>query len=146
MTAADAAPLTLRLAAGTVFLSSGLQKVVPGIESTASRFRELGVPWPEVVAPAVGGLELVGGLLLLAGLLTRPVATLFAVEMVAALALDRLPAAAASRSLADAVTAVRLEALLLAACGSLALLGAGHLAVDALVQERRRRGRSAGGT
>jgi putative oxidoreductase len=137
----DASSAILRAAVGIVFLFSGLQKVVPGIESTVSRFRDLGIPWPELLGPAVGGLELVGGLLLLAGLLTRAVASLFVIEMAVALVADRLPAATAARSVADAVTAVRLEGLLLAACACLALLGAGRLSVDAVARDVRDRRR-----
>ncbi len=134
MTSIDASSAILRAAVGIVFLFSGLQKVVPGIEATVSRFRDLGIPWPELLGPAVGGLEVVGGVLLLAGLLTRLVASLFVIEMAVALVADRLPAAAAARSVADAVTTVRLEGLLLAACACLALLGAGRLSADAAVR------------
>jgi putative oxidoreductase len=137
MTSIDASTAILRAVAGTVFLFSGLQKVVPGIESTVDRFRDLGIPWPEMLGPAVGGLELVGGVLLLAGIFTRVVAGLFVIEMAVALVADRLPVATATRSIADAVGTVRLEVLLFAVCACLALLGAGRLSVDAALRHRR---------
>ncbi len=42
----------------------------------------MGVPIPEVLAYGLGVLQLLGGAALAVGLLTRPIALLFAVEMI----------------------------------------------------------------
>jgi hypothetical protein len=48
------------------------------------RFTKLGFPFPDFTASFVGGLEIVGGLLVLLGLGTRFVAVPFLIEMVVA--------------------------------------------------------------
>jgi putative oxidoreductase len=78
-----AATLLLRCMAGGVFVSEGILKFLyPGLG--AVRFAKLGFPWPHATATFVGGLEIVGGLLLMAGLLTRLMAIPFLVEMMVA--------------------------------------------------------------
>jgi uncharacterized membrane protein YphA (DoxX/SURF4 family) len=78
-----AATLLLRCMAGGVFLSEGVMKFLyPGLG--AGRFMKLGFPWPLATATLVGGLEIVGGVLLIAGLFTRLLAIPFIVEMLVA--------------------------------------------------------------
>ena len=84
-----AAHALLRIGAGLLFLQHGLQKLfgvlggfggTPG--ATAPLFSQMGL---------AGVLEFVGGLLLIAGLFTRPVAFLLAGEMVVAFLTAHLP-------------------------------------------------------
>src|SRR6185312_9680939 len=56
---------------GWVFLSEGIQKVLLPDSLGAGRFVKIGIPWPQVMAPFVGIVEIVCGTLLLIGLLTR---------------------------------------------------------------------------
>ncbi|HEX4341219.1 MAG TPA: DoxX family protein [Polyangiaceae bacterium] len=79
-----AATLLLRLMAGGVFLSEGILKFVYPNQGVG-RFTKLGFPFPEFTASFVGGLEIVGGILLLAGLVTRLIAIPFIVEMIVAI-------------------------------------------------------------
>ena len=79
-----AATLLLRLMAGGVFLSEGILKFVYTNQGVG-RFTKLGLPWPEFTATFIGGLEIVGGLLLLLGLFTRLIAIPFIVEMIVAI-------------------------------------------------------------
>jgi putative oxidoreductase len=87
----------IRLALGIVFTVSGVGKVfavgpkASGIDAFAGTLTQLGIPFPTVAAWGVGLLELVGGILLLVGLLTRAVAALLAVDMAVATALVHLP-------------------------------------------------------
>jgi uncharacterized membrane protein YphA (DoxX/SURF4 family) len=83
-TTGPAATLLLRLMAGGVFLSEGILKFVYPNQGIG-RFTKLGFPWPAFTASFIGGLEIVGGLLLLAGLLTRVIAIPFIVEMIVAI-------------------------------------------------------------
>jgi putative oxidoreductase len=76
--------LVMRLMAGGVFLSEGILKFVYPNQGVG-RFTKLGIPMPELTATFIGGLEIVGGILLIAGLFTRVIAIPFIVEMVVAI-------------------------------------------------------------
>jgi len=76
--------LLLRLMAGGVFLWEGVLKFVYANQGVG-RFTKLGMPFPHMTANFVGGLEIVGGLLLLSGLMTRLIAIPFIVEMIVAI-------------------------------------------------------------
>ena len=76
--------LLLRLMAGGVFLSEGILKFVYPNQGVG-RFTKLGLPFPHETATFIGSLEIVGGLLLIAGLFTRVVAVPFIIEMVVAI-------------------------------------------------------------
>jgi putative oxidoreductase len=75
--------LYLRLMAGGVFFWEGLLKFVY-VNQGVGRFTKLGIPFPHQTATFVGCLEIVGGLLLLSGLLTRLIAIPFIIEMIVA--------------------------------------------------------------
>jgi uncharacterized membrane protein YphA (DoxX/SURF4 family) len=49
------------------------------------RFTKLGFPFPDLTANFAGGLEIVGGLLLISGLLTRVICIPFVIEMIVAM-------------------------------------------------------------
>src|SRR5215475_6340230 len=68
---APAAVWLIRLLIGAVFVSEGIQKFLFPAELGVGRFTKIGLPSPEVLAPFVGVVEIVGGLLLLLGLCTR---------------------------------------------------------------------------
>ena len=76
--------LLLRLMAGGVFFWEGLLKFTYTNQGVG-RFTKLGIPFPHFTATFVGGLEIVGGLLLLSGLLTRFIAIPFVIEMIVAI-------------------------------------------------------------
>jgi putative oxidoreductase len=76
--------LIVRLMTGGVFLWEGLLKFVY-VNQGVGRFTKLGFPFPEMTAHFVGIFEIVGGLLLIFGLLTRFVAVPFVFEMIVAI-------------------------------------------------------------
>jgi uncharacterized membrane protein YphA (DoxX/SURF4 family) len=76
--------LLLRLMAGGVFFWEGLLKFVYPNQGVG-RFTKLAIPFPHYTATFIGGLEIVGGLLLLAGLTTRLIAIPFVGEMIVAI-------------------------------------------------------------
>ena len=76
--------LLLRLMAGGVFFWEGLLKFIYANQGVG-RFTKLGIPFPHFTATFIGGLEIVGGLLLLAGLTTRLIAIPFVAEMIVAI-------------------------------------------------------------
>jgi uncharacterized membrane protein YphA (DoxX/SURF4 family) len=81
---APKATILLRFMAGGVFLWEGILKFVY-VNQGVGRFTKLGFPFPDFTASFVGGLEIVGGLLILLGLGTRFVAVPFLIEMVVAM-------------------------------------------------------------
>jgi putative oxidoreductase len=74
----------VRLMAGGVFLSEGILKFVYTNQGVG-RFTKLGMPVPMFTANFVGTLEIVGGLMIILGLLTRPLAIAFIIEMIVAI-------------------------------------------------------------
>lgn len=63
--------IIIRLMVGAVFLSEGIQKFLFANELGAGRFAKIGLPAPEFLGLFVGTFEIVCGILLLLGLLTR---------------------------------------------------------------------------
>jgi putative oxidoreductase len=81
---APRATVLIRAMAGSVFLWEGVLKFVYTNQGVG-RFTKLGFPLPELTANFVGVLEIVGGILLIAGLLTRVTAIPFVIEMIVAM-------------------------------------------------------------
>jgi len=73
----------IRLMAGSVFFSEGILKFVY-VNQGVGRFTKLGFAFPETTAHVIAVGEIVGGLLLLAGLFTRITAFYFIVQMIVA--------------------------------------------------------------
>ncbi len=63
--------ILIRLMVGAVFLSEGIQKFLFADTLGAGRFEKIGLPSPEFLGSFVGSFEIVCGLLILIGLLTR---------------------------------------------------------------------------
>jgi uncharacterized membrane protein YphA (DoxX/SURF4 family) len=61
----------IRLMVGSVFFFEGILKFLYPDALGAGRFETIGIPVPHLTAPFVGGVETIGGVLVLAGLLTR---------------------------------------------------------------------------
>jgi putative oxidoreductase len=76
--------LLLRLASGGVFIAFGAGKFVNHASELAS-FKAYGLPAPETFVIVIGVVELIGGLAVVGGVLTRPVALVLAGDMVGAI-------------------------------------------------------------
>jgi putative oxidoreductase len=135
------APLVTRLVMGQAYYQTGSGKIA-NFANTVSFFGELGIPYPEANAFFVSRLEFWGGLLLIAGLLTRVVAAGLAATMVVAIATaDREDFVGAlqgsgEKGLTDVVPFVYLLFLVW-----LVLYGPGPVSLDALLArfvERRK--------
>ena len=83
-TSGPRATIALRLMAGAVFFWEGLLKFAYANQGVG-RFTKLGMPMPEILAPAIAVLEIVGGLCFILGVWTRPFALLFIGEMLVAI-------------------------------------------------------------
>ena len=81
---APAATILLRLMAGGVFLWEGILKFVYTNQGVG-RFTRLGFPFPHATATFDGMLEIVGGILLITGFLTRIISIPFIIEMLVAM-------------------------------------------------------------
>jgi putative oxidoreductase len=88
---APRATVLLRVAVGVVFASEGIQKFLYADAQGAGRFARIGIPAPEVVGPFVGVTEILCGVLVLAGLLTRLAALPLVIDMLVAIASTKVP-------------------------------------------------------
>src|SRR5437764_12049223 len=84
------ATILIRVMAGTVFLWEGIMKFVFANQGVG-RFTKLGFPAPHFTATADGWFEIIGGILLITGLLTRVIAIPFIIEMLVAMASTKIP-------------------------------------------------------
>jgi putative oxidoreductase len=128
---APAAPVIARLLVGTVMAVHGWQKLT---EMTPAGFGEgmlgmLGVPAPVLFGWIVTLIELVGGVALLLGALTRVVALLNAGVLVGALLLVKVDIGLIAPTGAE-MPGAELEFGLLAGLLAVALLGPGKPSVD----------------
>jgi putative oxidoreductase len=146
-TTGPAATLLLRLMAGGVFLSEGILKFVFANQGVG-RFTKLGFPFPHLTATFVGGFEIVGGLLLIAGLLTRVTAIPFIVEMVVAILATKislylgtsplpLPPAPPIVGFWAVMHETRSDYAQLLTVAFLTLAGPGRWSIDALLRQRK---------
>ena len=81
---APTSTILIRLMAGGVFLSEGVLKFVYTNQGVG-RFTKIGFPFPAFTAHSIGVLEIVGGLMLITGLLTRVMSFIFIGEMIVAI-------------------------------------------------------------
>ena len=80
----DQVLLVLRLLSGGIFVVFGIGKFVNHGSELAS-FKSYGLPAPEAFVIVIGLIELVGGLLLITGVVTRPAALVLAGDMTGAI-------------------------------------------------------------
>lgn len=121
----------LRAVLGTVFVAHGAQKLfVYGLGGVAGSFEAMGVPFPGVTGPLVALVEFLGGLAIVAGLLTRLAAVGVATVMLGAMLLVHLPAGFFLPN------GVEFTLMLFTAAVTLAVTGPGAWSLDALVAGR----------
>ena len=143
--------LILRLMAGGVFLWEGILKFVYANQGIG-RFTKLGMPLPHFTADFVACLEIVGGLLLLSGLLTRLIAIPFIVEMIVAILSTKislylgtsplpLPAAPPKVGMWAVLHEVRSEYAQLLTVLFLMINGPGRWSLDAVLSQQKQENR-----
>jgi len=124
--------LILRLTIGLTFLPHGWQKL-KGPGGFAGFLKQLGVPAPALTAWLVALLEGVGALLLIVGALTRFVALGLAVDMLVAIVSVKIRMAKAPFAGTPQVQGWEFEFCLFGGALALVFIGAGRLAVDAIL-------------
>ena len=127
---ASPAIILIRLIVGGVFLSEGIQKFLFPGDLGVGRFIKIGIPSPEIMAPFVGVVEIVGGVLLLAGFLTRLAAIPLLINMLVAITTTKIPILQKSGFWAMAHEA-RVDYAMFLGCIFLLVVGAGTWSLDA---------------
>ena len=129
-THAPASVWLLRLAVGVVFVPEGIQKFLYPDTLGVGRFSKIGIPAPDILAPFVGGCEILCGALLLMGVLTRLATLPLIIDMLVAVATTKVPILLKRGFWAMAHEA-RADFAMLLGCLFLLIVGAGCWSLDA---------------
>lgn len=146
---APKATILVRLMAGSVFLWEGILKFVYTNQGVG-RFTKIGIPAPHATAVFVGVLEILGGVLLITGFLTRLIAIPFVIEMLVAIASTKvalylgtsplpLPPALPKVGIWAVLHEVRSEYAQMMSVLFLAIVGPGPWSLDAVLARFRGR-------
>ncbi len=119
----------VRVTMGIILVAAGYSKFAGGLEGFSGFLSQVGFPAPGMLGPLVATLELVGGLLLIAGAVTRWVALLFVLQFLVVAFVVKLPRAGWDAS--------RIDLMILAGALMLLLAGPGKAAVDEILLRRR---------
>jgi putative oxidoreductase len=87
---AGLAPLVVRVIVGVIMAAHGWQKLAGGPANFGGFLAQLGVPLPTLMAWVLTLVELVGGVLLVVGLLSRLAALLLTIDLVVAILLVKV--------------------------------------------------------
>ncbi|HTN69031.1 MAG TPA: DoxX family protein [Dysgonamonadaceae bacterium] len=87
------ATIIIRLMVGAVFLSEGVQKFIFPAMRGVGRFEGMGFPQPEFFANFVGSFEIICGIFILLGFLTRISALMMLITMTVAIVVTKIPIA-----------------------------------------------------
>lgn len=132
----EVGPFVIRGSMGVIFAYHGWLKLDGGVDGFAGFVDSLGVPLPDITAWVVVLLELVGGIFLVAGLLTRTVALLLALEMIGTTWLVKLDVGLIAGMGGGA--GAEIDIALWSGMVALVLLGPGVLALDRLIGIERK--------
>jgi putative oxidoreductase len=88
---APSATVLIRVMVGWVFLSEGIQKFLFPDALGVGRFVKIGIPAPQFFAPFVGTVEVICGVLLIVGLVTRLASIPLLIDILVAIATTKIP-------------------------------------------------------
>lgn len=130
------APIALRVVAGVIFAAHGAQKLFAwfggyGLEGTGQWMASIGLEPGYFMALMAGSAEFFGGLLLIAGLLTRPAALVLAITMLVAIVTVHL-----DNGLFMSNNGYEFGLSLMAISIALVFSGAGRFAIDNVIAKR----------
>ena len=81
----------IRLALAMVFIPEGVQKLIFPDILGAGRFLSIGIPYPEIMGPFVGWVELICGFMILLGIATRWTTIPLIITMIVAITFTKIP-------------------------------------------------------
>jgi uncharacterized membrane protein YphA (DoxX/SURF4 family) len=135
-TSAPASVLLIRLMVGFVFFSEGVQKFLYPASRGAGRFEKIGLPAPETLSYFVATFEVVCGVLLMTGLLTRLASLPTIAIMLVAIMTTKLPLLA-DAGFWEMAHEARTDWSMLLGSIFLLIVGAGPLSADAKLAKSR---------
>jgi putative oxidoreductase len=128
----DVVLLLARVAIGVIFVAHGWQKLHTwGIDGTQHAFRGMGVPAPSISALYAIAAELIGGVLLIAGVLMPIAGLLLFLDMAGAILFVHI-----DKGIFVEKGGYELALSLGAAALTLAVVGTGRYSVDGLLRRR----------
>jgi uncharacterized membrane protein YphA (DoxX/SURF4 family) len=141
--------IILRLMAGGVFFWEGILKFVY-VNQGVGRFTKIGFPMPDVLAHFVGVAEIIGGLFLIFGFMTRAVSLYFILQMIVAILSTKialylgtsplpLPPAPPQVGIWAVLHEIRSDYAQLLTCLFLMLVGPGVLSLDERIAKKNRK-------
>jgi putative oxidoreductase len=144
---APAATLLLRVAIAFIFVTEGVQKFLYPEVLGVGRFAKIGIPYPDFVAPFVGGIEVACGALILVGMVTRLAAFALFLDMIVAIAATKVPILlgygywmfadpTGNTGFWSMAHEVRTDIAMLAGCALLVAVGPGALSLDHRMMRR----------
>lgn len=90
-TTPDRATILIRLVVGGIFLSEGIQKFLFPASLGTGRFERIGFPHPAFFANFVGVFEIICGVLILIGFITRLAALVMIINIMVAILVTKFP-------------------------------------------------------
>jgi uncharacterized membrane protein YphA (DoxX/SURF4 family) len=130
--------ILVRVIVGSVFLSEGIQKFLFSEALGVGRFIKIGIPAPEIMAPFVGVVEIVCGVMILSGLFTQLASIPLIIDMLVALSTTKIPILIEKGFWAMAHEA-RVDWSMLLGSVFLLIVGGGQWSLDFLRSERKAR-------
>lgn len=130
-------PLLIRLMVGAVFLAEGIQKFLFPDILGVGRFEKLGIPVPQVLAPFVGGVEIIFGGLILIGFLTRLSTIPLLVNISVAIATTKIPMFM-EKGFWTTIHEARADYCMLLGLIFLIISGGGTISIDTAFSRRRK--------
>ncbi|HUI63347.1 MAG TPA: DoxX family protein [Bacteroidota bacterium] len=130
--------ILIRILVAFVFVSEGIQKFLFADALGVGRFAKIGIPAPEILAPFVGVVEIVFGLAVLAGLLTRVSAIPLLITISVAIVTTKIPILLHSGFWAMAHEA-RTDISMLLSLVFLIIVGSGDWSLDRMIKSRKAR-------
>jgi putative oxidoreductase len=129
--------ILIRILVGWVFLSEGIQKFLFPDTLGVGRFVKIGIPWPQLMAPFVGVVEIVCGALLLVGLITRLAGVPLLIDICVALYSTKI-VTLGKNGLWSTLHEARTDVSMLLGLIFLILVGSGTLSLDARLWTKTR--------
>lgn len=83
--------ILIRIVVGLIFLTEGILKFIYPAELGAGRFAHIGLPFPHVLAPVVGAVEIASGAALILNLYSGDAAILLLLVILTAISTTKVP-------------------------------------------------------